>query len=137
MENIKVRKDLNEIVESIRFVSNKSRFGVRHSLKVVLKDGTPTGKAIELRAKDTEMIYDAIQSYVTLGVKDFIKSKELVEELPTDAEIDGEVKPYICVKYVLTDDIVFRFFLERPQQIMVDNLYKLYKTNQKTTVKQG
>ena len=103
-------------------------------MRIRLKDGTNQGKAFELRDKDG--VYDAIQSYVTLGEKDFIKSKQLVEEIKVDDE-GNETGTYVCIKYELTDGNVFRFFFERPQLIVIDNLYKLYKKNQKTPAKQG
>lgn len=134
MDKIEVRKDLNEIVKSIGFAEVKTSYGIRHPLRIRLKDGTNQGKAFELRDKDG--VYDAIQSYVTLGEKDFIKSKQLVEEIKVDDE-GNETGIYVCIKYELTDGNVFRFFFERPQLIVIDNLYKLYKKNQKTPAKQG
>ena len=134
MEEIKVRKDLNEIVKSIVFGTVKTSFGVRHPLKLRLYDGTETGKVIELRDKDG--VYDALQSYVTIGEKDFIKSKELVEEVSLDEE-GNVVSKYICVKYELVDGTIFRFFPERTQTIIIENMYKLYKKNSKTPTKQG
>lgn len=134
MDKIEVRKDLNEIVKSIGFAEVKTSYGTRHPLRIRLKDGTNQGKAFELRDKDG--VYDAIQSYVTLGEKDFIKSKQLVEEIKVDDE-GSETGTYVCIKYELTDGNIFRFFFERPQLIVIDNLYKLYKKNQKTPAKQG
>ena len=134
MEKIEVRNDLNEIVKSINFVEVKSSYGTRHPLRIRLDDGTAQGKSLEIRDKDG--VYDAIQSYVTLGEKDFIKSKQLIEETKVDEE-GNESSKYVCIKYELNDGNVFRFFPERPQLIVIDNLYKLYKKNHKTPTKQG
>ena len=134
MEKIEVRKDLNEIVKNVCFAEVKSSYGTRHPLRIRLEDGTAQGKTLEFRDKDG--VYDAIQSYVTLGEKDFIKSKQLVEEIKVDEE-GNETGKYVCIKYELADGNVFRFFPERPQLIVIDNLYKLYKKNQKTPAKQG
>lgn len=133
-EKIVLREDLNEIVKKIGFAEIRSSYGTRHPLRVIIENGTPTGKTLEIRDKDG--VYDAIESYRILGEKDYIKSKELVEEISTDAE-GNETKPYVCIKYELNDGNIFRFFLERSQQIIVDNMYKLYKKNQKSPVKQG
>lgn len=134
MEEIKIRKDLNEIVERIGFATIKSSYGTRHPLRVVLKDGSVTGKVLDIRDKDG--VYDAIQSYQLLGEKDFVKRKELVEELSIDEEGNASGS-YICVKYELADGNIFRFFFERPQQIIIENLYKLYKRTLKSPAKQG
>lgn len=134
VEKIEIRKDLNEIVKKIGFGTVKSNYGTRHPLRVILEDGTSQGKILEFR--DSDGVYDAVQSYQSLGVTDFIKSKELVEE--TSFDEDGTVTgKYICVKYELVDGNIFRFFPSRTQNIIIENLYKLYKKNLKTPVKQG
>lgn len=134
MEEIKVRKDVNEIVKKIGFATVKSSYGVRHPLRVILEDGSDKGHTIELR--DSDGVYDAIQSYVKLGQSDFIKSKMLVEELSTDD--DGSLTgTYLCIKYEFTDGNIFRFFFSRAQLIVIENLYKLYKQNHKAPAKQG
>lgn len=133
-EKIEIRKDLNEIVKKIGFGTVKSNYSTRHPLRVILEDGTSQGKILEFR--DSDGVYDAVQSYQSLGVTDFIKSKELVEE--TSVDEDGTVTgKYICVKYELVDGNIFRFFPSRTQNIIIENLYKLYKKNHKAPVKQG
>lgn len=130
MEEIKVRKDLNEIVKSIGFVTIKNtRYGDRHVCNVKLFND----KVIEYR--DTENLYDLFQSYTELYGADFIKSKELVEELKTD-ENGQVVGKYICVKYIIADDEgehVYRMFASNfNSNTIIDNYYKLYKKNKKT-----
>lgn len=132
--NLEVRKDLNEMVKGLNFGIVKSSYGTRYPLRLKLDDGTPSGKVLEFR--DSDDVHGALQSYVTLGEKDFIKSKALVEELSIDEEGNVSGK-YICIKYELTDGNIFRFFPSRSQLIIIENLYKFWKNNHKSSAKQG
>lgn len=122
---LKVRKDLNEIVKEIGFKEEKNRFGVRRFVNVVLFNG----KAIQF--KDTEGKFDLFQSYKDCGQTDFIKSKELIDEIKTNEE--GEpVGIYTCVKYELTDGSIHRFFAGRfVDDKIISNYYELYKKEKK------
>ena len=120
-EKLVVRKDLNEIVKNINFKKIKNKFGERNVCNVTLFND----EIIEF--KDSENLYELFQSYIKCGETDFIKSKELVEEIKTDDE-GNEVSTYICVKYTLTDDSIYRLFVTKyNSNKIIDNYYKLYK----------
>ena len=127
-EKIVVREDLNDIVKNIGFKTIKnSKYGDRHVCNVTLFND----EVIEFR--DSDGLYDLFQSYVKCGIKDFIKSRELVEEVKTNDEGESE-STYICVKYTLNDDSVYRLFVSRfNSNKIINNYYNLYKKLKKQT----
>lgn len=130
-KKIVVKEDLNEIVKSIGFKKIKNNFGERFVCVVTFNNG----KVIEFR--DNEHIYELFQSYVDMGETDFIKSKELVEELKKDDEGQA-VGTYICVKYVLNDEnnTTLRLFTSKfNDNLIIDNYYRAYKKEKATSPK--
>lgn len=126
-KKIVVREDLNCIVaeNGIKFKTIRNKFGERHVCEVTLFNG----ETIEF--KDSEGLFELFQSYVKCGETDFIKSKELVEELKTDDE-GASVGTYICVKYVLKNEKVYRLFTTKfTSNDIIENYYGLYKKNNK------
>ena len=71
---VKIRKDLNDMVLKIKFEEVGSKNYKRMACMVTLF----TGKQLEF--SDKEGIYDLFVSYSDLGEKDFLKSVKLVEE---------------------------------------------------------
>ncbi len=139
-ENVNVRKDLNEIVTVIGMKSPENdRFG--RSVCVVK---LINGQVLQFRDKDG--FYDLLKSYELAGKKraDFIKSKELVEELKKSDEDNDDMQEvgkntYICVKYTLIKDgteKVYRLFPSRRVDYdIIDNCYDFYKQHKKETKK--
>lgn len=130
MEEIKVREDLNDMVKSIGFSHNKTKFGYVNICNVKLFNDV----VIEFR--DNDKVFELLQSYSALGDKDFIKSRSLVEEYKLD-DTGEKVGTYVCVKYELTDGTIIRMF---PNSFNVsksiDNYYKLFKQTMKVKSKQ-
>ena len=127
MEEVKfeIRKDLNEIVKEIRLKKIKTKYSERNVCLVTLFND----EVIEF--SDKEKIYELFQSYVKCGETDFIKSKELVEEYKLDDE-GSTIGTYVCVKYTLNDEGVYRLFVSNFNSLkMLDNYYKLYKKTKK------
>lgn len=124
--DIKIREDLNDMVKDIKFVKIKTRYGDRVVCNVTLFNN----EIIEFSDKDG--VYALFTSYLKCGETNFIKSKELVEEYKKNDE--GEiVGSYICVKYTLKDDSVYRFFVSRFTSLKIlDNYYNLFKKQVKT-----
>jgi len=126
MSNLEIRKDLNEMVESMGFKTIKNRYGFRYPYIVKLWNG------VEIEFKDDANIRKLFQSYADMGEADFIKSKGLVDELKQDDE--GQVESrYTCVKYELKDGSVVRMFpVQRFNDvIIIDNYYNLFKKQKK------
>lgn len=93
---------LKKIVKEIRIIKkkNSSNGRVTHKLLLELNGGYST---------EIPMVEEEIQLISLLkqiGYDEPIKSKELVEEISNET---GEV--YLCVKIVLADDTVLRYFL--------------------------
>jgi len=88
-----IRKDLNKVVEEIRFVrEKKQRGGYRNLLRLTLKN-----------KKSTDMFVDAetlelMSMFKDLGLEP-VKSRELVEEYSEEKE-----KSYIGVRITFADD---------------------------------
>jgi len=102
-------RDLNKIVKSINFRSQKNSKGkVSYKLALELVNGSKT----EIFVNDDE--FEAI--------KTLIKSRELVEE---ESE-NNEGKLYSCIKVVLYDDSVFRYFPSRAFDIVINAVYEKY-----------
>jgi len=109
-------RDLNKIVKSIGFRSQKSnKGGVSHKLVLELINESKT----EIFVNADE--YEAIKTLKSMGIEP-IKSKELVEE---ESE-NNEGKLYCCVKLVLLDDSVFRYFPARAFGIVINAVYNKY-----------
>lgn len=125
---IKVRKDLNDIVKSIKFVDVKFRNIVRHKCNVTLFND------VVIEFNDTEKLFELFKSYVDMGETDFVQSKELVEECKKDNE--GEiVSTYICVRYTLKDGGVYRLFTSSfNDNKRIENYYNLYKKLKKQKI---
>ena len=141
-EKVVVRKDLNEIVNLIGMKSPENdKFG-RSACIVKLVNG----QVLQFRDKDG--FYDLLKSFELAGKKreDFIKSKELVEELKKNNEenLDDMAEEgkntYICVKYTLIKDGVekaYRLFPSRRVDYdIIDNCYDFYKKQKKETKKE-
>lgn len=125
MDKIIVREDLNIIVKGINLKKIKNKFGERNVCVVTLFND----EVIEF--KDNENLYELFQSYIKCGEADFIKSKELVEEVRKDEE-ENEIGTYICVKFTLKDESVYRLFVSKfNSNKIIDNYYKLYKNSKK------
>ena len=141
MENVKIRKDLNDIVSKIKF----EEVGRNSFKRVVCNVTLFTGKVLEFKDKDN--IYDLFVSYVEAGKKDIVKSATLVEEerkgstLSFDFEEDEEdVKSntYICVLYELTNGRTYRLFpANKFVRQIIDNYYKKFKAEQKEKAAQA
>lgn len=136
MENVKIRKDLNDIVSKIKF----EEVGRKDYKRIVCSVTLFTGKVLEFKDKDN--VYDLLVSFVEAGEKDILKSVELVEEerkidsaLSFDFEEDEKdvkSKTYICVLYTLKDNRTFRLFpANKFVRQIIDNYYKKYKDEQK------
>ena len=124
-EKLEIREDLGAMVKDIRFKHIETKFGARNVANVILFND----EVIEFR--DTEGIYDVFQSFVKCGVKDFIKSKALVEEYRKDDE-GNVIGTYVCVLYELTDGTKYRLFVSKFTSLKIlDNYYKLWKSKQK------
>ena len=109
-------RDLNKIVKSINFRSQKNSKGkVSYKLALELVNGSKT----EIFVNDDE--FEAIKTLKELGIEP-IKSRELVEE---ESE-NNEGKLYSCIKVVLYDDSVFRYFPSRAFDIVINAVYEKY-----------
>lgn len=125
MDKLKIREDLNKIVSKIAFKTIRTNYGTRHLCIVTLFND------VSIEFKDSDGLFELFQSYIDVGETDFIKSKELVEEYKKNDE--GEVEgTYICVKYTLKDDSVYRLFATKfNSNKMIDNYYRLFKNKEK------
>lgn len=122
-EEVKIREDLNSIVDEIRFRTIKSKYGDRHVCILKIKNKGP-----EIEFKDSDGLFELFQSYVATGDEDFLKSKTLVEEEKKDEE--GNVTgTYICIKYELKDGSVYRLFTTKflSNKIII-NYYNKFKS---------
>ena len=133
MEKIKVRKDLNDMVDNIEFKKIKTKYNERNVAVVSLFNG----ETIEF--KDTEGLYDLFNSFRKCGKKDFLVSKQLVEEeriasadLASD-DVDEITGTYICVVFELFNGKKYRLFPSRKfvDRAIIDNYYDLFKEKQK------
>ena len=130
---VKVRADINDMVKSIGFVHEKTRYGEIVYCAVKLFNGEV------IKFKDSEGLYDLFRSFKGLDVKDFIKSKRLVEEVKTskvdliDGEEDDGFYTYLCVIYDLADGSSYRLFPMRMyvDRKILDNYYQSWKKQQK------
>ena len=124
-EELKIREDLNDIVGSIKFKTISNKFGTRNVCVVTLFNK----ETIEF--KDAEGLFDLLVTYTKCGLKDFIKSIKLVDEI--SKEKDGkEARVYTCVLYELEDGSQYRLFPAKfVSNKMIDLYYNLFKKNQK------
>lgn len=119
---IEVSLDLKEIVKLARFEEIKSKYGVRHPYFVTFFNDE------KVEFADPDGLYDLLMSYQKCGIKGYIKSKQLVEEVKTTEE--GETR-YICMKYTLTDGSVYRLFTRKfSSNKIIYNYYAFYKKQQ-------
>ena len=119
---VEVSLDLKEIVKLARFEEVKSKYGVRHPYIVTFFNDE------KVEFSDPDGFYDLLLSYQKCGIKDYIKSKQLVEEVKTTE--DGETR-YICMKYVLSDGSVYRLFTRKfSSNKIIYNYYAFYKKQQ-------
>ena len=136
MANVKIRKDINDIVSKIKF----EEVGRKDYKRIVCNVTLFTGKVLEFKDKDN--IYDLLVSYVEAGEKDIVKSVRLVEEerkidsaLSFDFEEDEEdikSNTYLCVLYELKDGRNLRLFpANKFVRQIIDNYYKKFKDEQK------
>lgn len=124
-EELKIREDLNVIVESIKFKTISNKFGTRNVCIVTLFNK----ETIEF--KDAEGVFELFMSYTKCGEKDFVKSVKLVDEISKEKE-DKEPRVYTCVLYELKDGSTYRLFPSKfVSNKIIDNYYNLYKKNQK------
>ena len=123
-EELKIREDLNAIVDSIKFKTISNKFGTRNVCIVTLFNK----ETIEF--KDAEGLFDLLVSYTRCGEKDFFTVK-LVDEISKEKE-DKEPRVYTCVLYTLKDGSTYRLFPSKfVSNKIIDNYYNLYKKNQK------
>ena len=93
LETKDVRKDLNKVVEEIRFVRNKnSRGRYVNVLRLTLKNGQSTDIYVDAET------FSLMSMFKSLG-QEPIKNRELVEEYSQDKE-----KAYIGVRITFADD---------------------------------
>ena len=99
VETKDIRKDLNKIVEEIKFTrQRKSRGGYSNLLTLKLKNGKSTNMYVDAE------IFELMSMFRDLGLEP-IKSRELVEEFSEDKE-----KRYIGVRITFADDSQKIFF---------------------------
>jgi len=113
----KIRKHLNEVVQDIRVITKKSKYGVNSFLKLTLKDGRSSEVKIE---NDFTSALQALAQYEGQPVK----SKKLIEDISTkDSE---EPKIYMCIEYILNDENNSRnlFMIPYSFQIAINAFYK-------------
>ncbi len=132
MENVKIRVDINDMVDSIKLQKVKTRYNERNVCQVKFFNG------VKVEFKDSEGLYDLLCNLKACG-KDatkLIKSRKLVEEEKTASLIidgdDENSKTYFCVLYELEDGKAFRLFLARPyvDKLAIEAVYEKYKEQQ-------
>ena len=124
-KEFKIREDLNDMVKEIGFRHIETKFGSRNVVIVKLFND----EIIEF--KDSDGVYEVCQSYVKCGIKDFIKSRRLVEDFKKDDD-ENIIGTYVCVLYELADGTKYRFFASKFTSLKVlDNYYMLFKSKQK------
>ena len=116
-KNIKELVDYSPIVKRIRFVPVKTRFNTYYNLTIDI-DGV-TGLTTR---GDVELVR-YMQTCEKLGKK-AVKFNKLVKETS-----DG--KEYTCVKFVLSDDKVFRYFVNRADVSTIEIVYEDYMQKSK------
>ena len=125
VKKLKIREDLDSIVSSIKFKTLTNNYGTRHVCVVTLFNN----ETIDF--KDAEGLFELLASYQKCGVKDFIKSTKLVDEISKEKE-DKEPRVYTCVLYELSDGSSYRLFpVKFISNKIIDNYYNLFKQNQK------
>ena len=120
VETKDVRKDLNKIVEEIKFTrQKKSRGGYSNLLSLKLKNGKSTSMYVDAE------IFELMSMFRDLGMEP-IKNRELVEEFSEDKE-----KTYIGVRITFADDSQKVFFPNytfcRIIELTYTNFDKLFK----------
>lgn len=133
-EEVKVRKDLNGMVKSIKLKTETNKYGERTVCIVTLFNNET------IQFNDTDGVYDLLKSYKVSGEKGYIKSMELVEcvknaevDLLEDVANDG-TSTYICVLFTLADGGTYRLFPSKKfvARKIIDNYYKQWKNQNKS-----
>lgn len=127
--DLTVREDINCIVKSAKFHEIKSKYGTRHPYIVTLFNG------VTVEFTDPDNFYDLLLSMKNAGLKDFVKTKSLIEEPKINEE--GEIeRVYVCMLYELSDGSTIRLF---PKSVLsrrtLINYYNLYKAQLENTGK--
>lgn len=126
---VKVREDLNDMVQKISLNQEQTRYGTRSTCTVKLFNNETIAFA------DNEGLYELLMSYKKSGQTGYLKSIKLVEELKTgkvdvaDGGDDDDTTTYICVLYELADGTKYRLFPSRRYvaRKIIDNYYNLFK----------
>ncbi|MBP3431772.1 MAG: hypothetical protein J6K39_02840 [Clostridia bacterium] len=128
---IKVREDLQDIVKSMGWNKQESRYGVKFVFDVKFYNN----EVISFNDKDG--LYGLLKSYQLAGDEKFVKSKKLVEELKSssaDFEDDEDgTASFFCVRFDLFDGGVYRLFPSgKYDKKKIANFYRAFKAQQKT-----
>lgn len=132
MEDLKVRKDINEIVKKIELSIVKTKKFTRPVCVVTLFNDT----TIEFADKDG--LGELVKVYIANGIKDFLISKKLVEDFAYEGEGESKtpVNTYVAVRYELKNGQTFNMFpSKRAGGAIIDVYYDVYK--QKNLKKEG
>ncbi|MBQ3158564.1 MAG: hypothetical protein IJB98_02600 [Clostridia bacterium] len=129
MENqIKLRKDINEIVKDIKFALEKGRYNTKKVCKVTLYNED----IISIDDKDD--ICSIISTYKKLGVGNCVKSATLVEEIQKEITDENKDPKYVCVLVVINDgeeDREFRLFPSSADKIRINMYYNAFQAKKK------
>lgn len=127
--DLNVREDLNDIVKTARYEEIKSKYGTRHPYFVTLFNN------VKIEFSDPDNFYDLLISAKDAGLKDYVISKRLVEELKTNEDNEPE-RVYVCMKYELSDGSTVRLFPKSAfARRTLINYYNLFKAQQKAAIK--
>lgn len=137
----KIRKDLNNMVRSIKLIPVKTRFSEKYVCEVTLYNG------VVLKFADDGFSKVLMAANKVGSLDKILKSRKLVEELKTNTTLDIATDEYsgtyVCVMYVVDFDGVernFRLFMEDAKNdklaldIYYDNWKKLQKEQPKSQV---
>lgn len=116
-KELKVREDVNEMVKEIKFKVAKTKYGDRVTCNIRLFND----EVIE--CPDSDGVFPVLKSFAQAGVKDYMKTPRLVEEISKEG-----TSTYFCVLYELADGTTFRLFpSNRNAKLILNNYYNLFK----------
>ncbi len=112
-EKIETLLNYKAIVKDIVLVPTKTKSFTFYQFKVILQAGN-ANTAIQLRVDDK--FVNMVSTANKLGLK-LVKNKELVREQ------SGTKPAYVCLRVELYDGKMFRFFIDRADEVTIDMLY--------------
>lgn len=116
-KELKIREDVNEMAKEIKFKVTKTKYGDKVTCNIRLFND----EIIE--CPDSDGVFPVLKSFAQAGIKDYMKTPRLVEEVSKDG-----TGTYFCALYELTDGTIFRLFpSNRNAKLILNNYYSLFK----------